>query len=71
MINKRDNANGPLEKEIVSLPLTHRELLVVQRSLGVAREALATDAADKQTIGSIRERIARFAERQGAWWDMP
>jgi hypothetical protein len=69
--NKQNKQNGPLEREVVSLPLTHRELLVVMRSLGVAGESQRTDATDKQTIGSIRERIARFAERQGAWWDMP
>ena len=71
LTNTQDDGNGPLEKEVVALPLTHRELLVVMRSLGVARESQRTDVTEKQAIGSIRERIARFAERQGAWWDMP
>jgi len=71
LTNKQDDRNGPLEKEVVALPLTHRELLVVMRNLGVAHESQCTDVTEKQTIGSIRERIARFAERQGAWWDMP
>ena len=71
LTNKQDYRNEPLEKEVVAMPLTHRELLVVMRSLGVARESQRTDVADRQTIGFIRERIARFAERQGPWWDMP
>ena len=71
LTSKQDNQHEPLEKETVALPLTHRELLVVMRSRGVARESQRIDATEKQTIGSIRERIARFAERQGAWWDMP
>lgn len=71
LTNKQDNRNEPFEKEVVAMPLTHRELLVVMRSLGVACESQRTDVTDKQTIGLIRKRIARFAERQGAWWDRP
>jgi hypothetical protein len=66
-----DNQNERAENDVVALPLTHQELLVVMRCLGIACETERIDAADKQTIRSIRERIARFAERQGAWWDGP
>ena len=66
----RDNQNERAEKDVVALPLTHQELLLVMRCLCDASESERTDTADKQTIGFIRERIARFAERQGAWWDM-
>jgi hypothetical protein len=58
------------EKDLIALPLTPQELTVVTRCLGIACETERTDAGDKQTIGSIKERIARFAERQGAWWDV-
>jgi hypothetical protein len=67
----RDNKNERTERDVVTLPLTHQELVVVSRCLGIAFEAELTDAADRQTIGLIRERIARFADRQGAWWDAP
>jgi hypothetical protein len=68
----RDNQNERAEKkDVVALPVTHQELLVVMRCLGTVCETEGIDAADKQTITSIRERIARFAERQGAWWDAP
>jgi hypothetical protein len=67
----RDNPNERAEEDIVDLPLTHQELLVVMRCLGIVCETERMDAADKQTISSVRERIARFAERQGAWWDRP
>jgi hypothetical protein len=66
-----DNQNERAENDVVALPLTHQELLVVMRCLGIACETERIDAADKQTIRSIRERIAGFAERQGAWWDGP
>jgi hypothetical protein len=65
----RDNQNEQAEKDLVALPLTHHELTVVMRCLGFACESERTDA-DKQTVGLIRERIGRFAERQGAWWDV-
>ena len=67
---KRENQNQRAEKEFVALPLTHQELTVVMRGLVVAGESERTDPADKLTIGLIRQRIARFAERQGAWWDV-
>jgi hypothetical protein len=66
----RDDQNERAERDVVALPLTHQELLVVIRCLDIASESERTDAADTRTIGFIRERIARFAERQGAWWDM-
>jgi hypothetical protein len=67
----RDNQDKRGETDIVALPLTHQELLVVIRCLGIASESGLIDAADKHFIGSIRDRIARFAERQGAWWNGP
>ncbi len=67
---KRDNQNEWVEKDVVALPLTHQELTLVVLCLCVACESARTDAADKRMIGAIRERIGRFAERQGAWWDV-
>jgi len=66
----RDNQDVRPEDDNVALPLTLRELLVVMNCLVIACESESTDATDKQIAGVIRARIARFAERQGAWWDM-
>ena len=66
----RDNRNKRAEMDIVALPLTHHELIVVIGCLNVACESELTNAAEKQTVGLIRERIGRFAERHGAWWDV-
>ena len=67
---KRENRNQRTEKDFVALPLTHQELTVVMRGLVVARESERTDPADKPMIGPITDRIVRFAERQGACWDV-
>ena len=61
----------PVEKGVVYLPLTHHELLVMTRCLDIACESAHADPADKHTAGLIRDRIVRFAERQGASWDSP
>jgi hypothetical protein len=66
----RDNQDKRPEDDNVALPLTHRELLVVMQCLVIACESERIDATDKRIAGVIRARIARFAERQGAWWDM-
>jgi hypothetical protein len=63
--------NEPAENGIRARPLTHQELCVVDAALGIARESERSDGADKQTIGFIRKRILRFAEPQGACWDLP
>lgn len=67
----RDNQNAEPQKDVIALPLTLHELSVVMRSLGMARESERTDAAARQAIDAILERIDRFAQRQGAWWDAP
>ena len=65
----RGNQNERAERDIVALPLTYHELTVVIRFLGAISESERTDS-DKHTVDLIRERIARFSERQGAWWDV-
>ncbi len=67
----RENQNQRTDKDVVALPLTNQELIVVIRCLVILCDTELIDAADKQTIASIQERIVRFAERQGAWWDRP
>ena len=66
----RGNQDKRPEDDNVALPLTHRALVVVMNCLVIACESERTDATDKHIAGVIRARIARFAERQGARWDM-
>jgi hypothetical protein len=59
------------EDDVVAMPLSLDELLVLMRSLKTAQESEHTKTADKEVISRITNRIARFAERQGAYWDKP
>jgi hypothetical protein len=66
-----ENATQLPEKDIIALPLTHEELVVLMRCLVIASESERIDETDRERAGNIKGRIARFAERQGAWWDHP
>ena len=61
------------EEDVVAMPLSLDELLVLMRSLTTALESERTNTADKdkEVISRIKCRIGRFAERQGAFWDKP
>jgi hypothetical protein len=52
------------EINVVALPLTLKELQELTQFLA------RTEIADKQVI-AIKDRIGRYAIRQGAWWDAP
>ena len=67
----RENPKQQPNKDIISLPLTREELLVVMRCLVIASESERIDDADRERAGDIKGRIVRFSERQGAWWDHP
>lgn len=67
----RANPNEQPEEDIITLPLTPEELLVVMRCMVIACESERVNDADRKTAGNIKDRIARFAERQGAGWDYP
>ncbi len=58
------------EDDVVAMPLSLDELLVLMRSLTETPESERTNAADKQ-VPRINRRIGRFAERQGAFRDKP
>jgi hypothetical protein len=66
----RDDQNERAEEDVVALPLTLQEVAAVTRCLRIACESERTHAGNRQTFGLIKERIVRFAERQGAWWDV-
>jgi hypothetical protein len=59
------------EDEIVQMPLKLTELMVLMRSLKTAQESGQTKTADNEVITKLIGRIARFADRQGAYWDEP
>ena len=52
-----------------SLPLTATELIALFKLLHEACESDKLEASPKAILTSIRNRISRFADRQGAWWD--
>jgi hypothetical protein len=71
---KVETNNKPRERpepSVVALPLTLQELSALAQFLVAVGESERTEIANKHVIDSIRDRIARFAERQGAWWDTP
>jgi hypothetical protein len=57
------------ENDFISMPLRRSELVMLMRWLVIAFESERTNASDKEVITELRDRINRFAERQGAWWD--
>jgi hypothetical protein len=65
--------HGDMEKQsehqALPMPLATNELLVLQRCLRVALNSDETNEADKSVIRRMEDRIVRYAERQGAWWD--
>ena len=57
------------ESNFIALPLTPEETIVLTKALVAACRSETGDLADKQMLSTIRDRILRWAERQGAWWD--
>ena len=59
------------ENDIVEMPLSFDDLLVLMRCLKTGLESEQTKTSDREVISQVKERIARFVERQGAFWDKP
>jgi hypothetical protein len=57
------------EQQELPMPLTSKELLVLMRCLVLATESEQVKETDKGVVRRLRERINRYAERQGAYWD--
>jgi hypothetical protein len=53
----------------IGLRLTPQELIVLSKNLAGVRKSDQIETADKQILDGIFNRVVRWAERQGAWWD--
>ena len=53
----------------IGLRLTQQELIVLTKNLPGVRRSDQIETADKQILDGIFNRVVRWAERQGAWWD--
>jgi hypothetical protein len=53
----------------IGLRLTQQELIVLTKNLSGVRRSDQIETADKQILDGIFNRVVRWAERQGAWWD--
>jgi hypothetical protein len=57
------------ELDELPMPITSCELIVLTKCLKAASDSEQFTEPDKEVIRRMRERIGRYAERQGAWWD--
>jgi hypothetical protein len=53
----------------IGLRLTFQELLVLTKNLIAICRTAQLGIADKEIVGEVSNRVVRWAERQGAWWD--
>ena len=58
-----------MDDDETAMPLRITELPALMRCLKAALEMEKINAADKEILRKMCDRINRFAERQGAWWD--
>jgi hypothetical protein len=59
----------PEEEIIPPMPLRLSELTVLMRCLKSAPKSEGLSDKEKDVARQLAQRIDRFAERQGAWWD--
>jgi len=59
----------PEEEIIPPMPLRLSELTVLLRCLTTAVKLEGLSDKEKDVATQLAQRIDRFAERQGAWWD--
>jgi len=59
----------PEEEIIPPMPLRLSELPVLLRCLMSALKSEGLSDKEKDVARQLAQRIDRFAERQGAWWD--
>jgi hypothetical protein len=57
------------EHQELPMPLTSKELLVLMQCLNVALQSEQMIEGDKEVVRKMKSRIARYAERQGAYWE--
>ena len=59
----------PEEEIIPPMPLRLSELTVLMRCLMSALKSEGLSDKEKDVARQLAQRIDRFAERQGGWWD--
>jgi hypothetical protein len=69
LYKKRGKHSEEPEIKFISLPLTSSELLELFKTLENSCRSEQAEIAKKEVLCAIRDRILRFAVRQGAWWD--
>ena len=66
---ERQGAENETSVDFIGLRLTQQELIVLTKNLSGVRRSDQIETADKQILDVIFNRVVRWAERQGAWWD--
>lgn len=66
---ERRSAENEVSDVFIGLRLTEQELLGLVKNLTGIRTSDQIETADKEILEGISNRVVRWAERQGAWWD--
>jgi hypothetical protein len=66
---ERQSAEQKASGVFNGLRLTPQELLGLMKSFTRIRTSDQIESADKEILEGISNRVGRWAERQGAWWD--
>jgi len=66
---ERRSAENEAPDVFIGLRLTPQELLGLMKNLTGIRTSDQIEIADKEILEGISNRVGRWAERQGAWWD--
>jgi hypothetical protein len=66
---ERQGAENETSVVFIGLRLTPQELLVLMKNLTGIGRSDQIEIADEEILEGILNRVGRWAERQGAWWD--
>jgi hypothetical protein len=66
---ERRSAESEASDVFVGLRLALQELLGLTKNLTRVRTSDQIEIADKEILEGISNRVGRWAELQGAWWD--
>jgi hypothetical protein len=66
---ERQRAENEGSEVFIGLRLIQQELLVLMKNLTRIGTSDQIEIADKEILEGIFNRVVRWAERQGAWWD--
>lgn len=66
---ERRSAENEVSDVFIGLRLTQQELLGLVKNLTRIPTSDQIEIVDKEILEGISNRVVRWAERQGAWWD--